>query len=150
MSQPRIHVVVSYRIELAPLPATPLKSTAIRNPGRNMNRLCGGILCYTLQRSSNRKIIIPFFLATGSLLPARARNGVLLRYRKSLRPENPYKYSHVTAFDVYSFTFPPSQLEGLDNLYCRYALSFGNDWDIVHVSHATTAGFRPDSIELSY
>lgn len=26
------------------------------------------------------------------------------------------------------------QFGSLDNLYCRYTLSFGNDWYIVHVS----------------
>lgn len=56
-------------------------------------------------------------------------------------------YSCVAALDASSLASPASQLGGLDNLYCRYALSFGNDWDIVHVSHAAAACCRVDATE---
>lgn len=44
-----------------------------------------------------------------------------------------------------------SQFHGLDNLYCRYALSFGNDWYIIHVSSAHhNASIHNMSLSHSY
>ena len=44
----------------------------------------------------------------------------------------------VTSSDSSFFLMANGQIEsavfsgGIDNLYCRYALSFGNDWGVIH------------------